>query len=147
MTQKFYKQQGFSHHLLLPILAVFAVGVLGIATLKLSSAATPCTSRTYKVGSKSTCVKYIQRAYNGFGAYWKYSGSAKIAVDGIYGAKLKTQTKAFQKFSGLMTSGTVDAKTWKLICADAGTIKQNKLSGYPAIYDAYKAAKSAGCTI
>ena len=145
MTQEINKQQGFSHHLLLPLLAIFVVGAVGIATLKMSSAATLCTNKTYKVGSKSTCVKYIQRAYNGFGTYWKYAGFSKISVDGLYGSKMKAQTKTFQKFSGLSTDGIVSAKTWNMICADAGAIKNNKLSAYPAIYDAYKAAKSAGC--
>lgn len=145
MTQEIHKQQGLSHHLLLPLLAIFVVGAVGVATLKMSSAATPCTSKTYKVGSKSTCVKYIQRAYNGFGAYWKYTGFSKTSVNGVYGSKMKAQTKAFQKFSGLPLDGMVGRKTWQMICADARAIKQNKLSGYPAIYDAYKAAKSAGC--
>ena len=138
---------GFSH-IIVPAVVVVGVGIIGTYMLVASHAATTCKANTYGSGASSTCVKYIQRFYNGAGyQYWKWSGNALLTVDGKYGTQTKTQTAAFQKFSGLTQDGVVGPKTWSILCADAGAIKNNKLQAYPKIYDAYLAAKSAGCAI
>ena len=104
--------RGFSHHLILPILAIFAVGAIGVATLNLSSAASTtksCTKVTFgryknnpaysKYAKYKSCVKAIQ----------KKVGSSQ---DGVYGNNTQSRVKAWQKNHGLTADGVVGKNTW-----------------------------------
>jgi hypothetical protein len=112
---------GFSHHLLLPLLAIVVAGVIGVATSRLSSAATydgSCVKKSFSTSSpKSTCVKHIQTIVG-------------TTSDGIYGPKTKAAVK---KMTG-DTSVKASSAAWNTIC-DAG-----RLAGSGAKYTAYKKA-------
>jgi len=116
------RSRGFSHHLILPVLALVAVGAIGLVTLRLSSAATAtksCTGLTFG--------RYKNNPANG-GKYVKYKscvqgiqkkvGIKGDSVDGIYGNYTLSKVQAWQvKYNKshsakLTTDGVVGSKTW-----------------------------------
>jgi len=78
--------------------------------------AATCASKTFKVGSKNGCVKYVQQIIN----------AAKVGMTANTNGSFTTTTKnavtAFQQDKKLTVSGTVDAATWKELCAVAQTV-------------------------
>lgn len=117
---KHHTSSGFSHHMVLPLLAIVAAGIIGTMTLSLSSAATydgACVKKAYKSGSTGNCVTYIQTMVG-------------LQPDGSYGSKTKAAVKA-------MTGGTsvaANSAAWNTIC-NAG-----KAAGSGEKYTAYKKA-------
>ena len=118
------KSKGFSHHLILPVLALVAVGAIGLVTLRMSSAMTESSggsggSITNKITKScsglifskyqhnttryKSCVKAIQRKV----------GITGTAVDGIYGSNTQAKVKTWQSNHGLNADGVVGPKTWK----------------------------------
>jgi hypothetical protein len=100
--------RGFSHHFILPIIAIFAVGAIGVVTLNMSGASSPkksCTAITFgryknsHISKYKSCVKAIQK---------KVGASA----DGIFGNNTSAKVKAWQKNHGLRADGVVGPKTW-----------------------------------
>lgn len=108
--------RGFSHHFLLPVLALVAVGAIGLVTLRLSSAAVPndgvsTTTKTYKCTGKifsrysnnsskyASCIKAIQKKVG-------------ASVDGVYGSGTTAKVKAWQSKHSLGDDGVVGPKTW-----------------------------------
>lgn len=101
--------KGFSHHLLLPVLAILVVGLIGVYAMTQSSAATKlCKNRVFKQGSSSACVRVIQRVTG-------------AKVDAVFGAETAKKVKTFQGKHGLTKDGAVGAKTWTAICSTAKT--------------------------
>lgn len=107
--------KGFSHHFILPVLAIFAVGAIGIVTLNMSSAATTTESCTGKIFGRYKnnpayskykkyipCVKAIQ----------KKVGISQSSRDGIYGDYTQKKVKAWQSKHSLYADGVVGPKTW-----------------------------------
>ena len=104
--------RGFSHHLLLPILAVFVVGAIGVVTLNFSSAASAtkdCTNKIFgryknnpayaKYDNYKSCVRKIQSVVG-------------ASVDGIYGNNTQAKVKAWQRNHSLTADGVVGHNTW-----------------------------------
>lgn len=104
--------RGFSHHFILPVLALVAVGAIGLTTLRLSSAATPkykCVTHTFsrytnnptysKYAKYKPCVKAIQKKVG-------------AAADGIFGSHTQAKVKAWQSAHKLSADGVVGSKTW-----------------------------------
>lgn len=91
--------KGVSHHFLLPIMAVLVIAGIGGYVMQRSSSANTysgsCVKRTFSVGSKSECVRDIQKIYG-------------ITADAVYG----NQTK------NAVGTSTIKANsaTWKKIC-------------------------------
>lgn len=111
---------GFSHHMLLPLLAIMVVGLIGTMTLKFSSAATydgACTKKSLSSDSKGTCVKYIQTIVG-------------TTSDGIYGPKTKAAVKSMTG----VTSVAANSTAWSTICNTA------KAAGSGEKYKAYQKA-------
>ncbi len=105
--------RGFSHHFLLPIIAIVAVGAIGLVTLNLSSAATKtytvtkCKSiGTIRTGSRGSCVRVLQKSLN------KWGGAGKLSVDGMFGGQTRNAVKKFQSKKNLTVDGVVGQKTW-----------------------------------
>lgn len=102
--------RGFSHHFLLPLLAIVVVGAIGVLTLNLSSAASTtkqCTAVTFgryknnpvNYPQYKPCVKAIQKKVG-------------TTADGIYGNNTLAHVKTWQKNHGLTADGVVGPKTW-----------------------------------
>lgn len=107
--------------MLLPLLALVAVGLIGTMTLRFSSAATTydgvCTKKSLASGSKGTCVKYLQTVVG-------------TDSDGIYGPKTKAAVK---KMTGA-TKVAANSAEWTTVCNAA------KAAGSGAKYTAYQKA-------
>ena len=104
-------QKGFSHHFILPVIAVLAVGVIGVATLKLSSAASSSCGKNYRIGSSEKrsnsngCIHQIQRKVN-------------ATPDGKFGKDTDRRVRDFQRQKGLCEDGIVGKQTWKAMTGD-----------------------------
>lgn len=146
--------RGFSHHLILPILAIFAVGAIGVVTLNLSNASAlrkNCAPNTTfgryrnnpsyaKYDNYKSCVKAIQ----------KKVGITGTGVDGIYGnntqAKVKTWQAKYNKThtKKLTVDGVVGPNTWKAMrikpTYPTATARSCKAKGSNYVY------KSGTCT-
>jgi peptidoglycan hydrolase-like protein with peptidoglycan-binding domain len=107
-----------------------------------------CDAYTYRQGSKSTCVKYIQQMLN------TLKPQPLLAVDGVYGPKTSATVKAWQqafKVNG-DAAGVLGSKTWDSLCFWDGHLP-NPSSGSASdvsdsIFNAWTAAaKKAGCNL
>jgi len=106
--------RGFAHHFIIPVLAVFAVGVIGLVTLNLSSASSRdytvsrCKSiGTIRTGSKGSCVRVLQKSLNHWGK------TSHLTVDGLFGGNTRRAVIAFQKSKHLkLVDGVVGSATW-----------------------------------
>ena len=119
-------QKGFSHHLIVPIVAVFVVGGIGMYLQLKSKAATnsqvavsasTCYRTSLARNSKGTCVEILQGRLNSWASYKKISIN-KLSVDGKFGPLTQAAVKRFQSWAGLKASGRVDAKTWSYLLRD-----------------------------
>ena len=109
------KNKGFSHHFILPVLAVIAVAAIGMTTLHMSSAATSGTTYTVtrcksigtiRTGSKGSCVRVLQKSLN------KWGKTNHLTVDGMFGGATRNAVKSFQKAKSLKADGVVGSATW-----------------------------------
>jgi len=98
---------GFAHHFIIPVLAIFAVGAIGVLTLNLSSAATLCKSKTYSINSKSECVRDAQYMLG-------------VAHDAEFGPNTQ---KALIKKTG---QSKLNSTAWKKLCAGNYSATVNK---------------------
>lgn len=106
--------RGFAHHFIVPILAIFAVGAIGVATLNLSSAATTCKGRLFTKGSSSVCVKYAAQMLNAVPG----TGDDIKKVDTVFGTQTYNKTKRFQSKVGLKpVDGKIGKNTWNKLCS------------------------------
>lgn len=93
------------------------------------SDAASCRSGTYKLGSRSTCVKYIQTLLNAMqsnAGHWAgngYKGGYYVDTDGIFGNKTKENVIVLQKWynsylgkGDIKVDGVVGKETWSLFC-------------------------------
>ena len=119
-------QKGFSHHLVIPVIAILLVGSIGMYLQLKSKAATnsqaavsasTCYRTSLKRGSKGTCVKILQARLNSWASY-KTISISKLSVDGKFGPATQTAVERFQSWAGLKASGRVDAKTWSYLLRD-----------------------------
>lgn len=76
--------------------------------------AASCTSKIYKQGSKSTCVKYMQQILNASGV------AGKVSADGVFGSGTKSAVVKFQKAKKIGADGIVGSGTWKKLCSVSG---------------------------
>lgn len=74
-----------------------------------------CVNSTYKQGSRTACVKYMQQLANGVAGT-----GADIKADGIFGAGTTTKIKAVQKKYKLTQDGIVGSGTWEKLCSGSG---------------------------
>lgn len=153
MRRLFKNQQGFSQHLLLPILVIVAVaGIGGYVLTRSRAASSACVYNNYALNTSGTCVKNIQLLVNHFClfAYQKENPCKQIAVDGQFGSQTKTQVLLFQKWSGLHVrltqDGIVGPNTWSQLC-EWPTISYPYWGKNPSpVYaGAYIAFVSSGC--
>lgn len=113
MSHQKTNARGFSHHLLLPLIAVLIVGSIGsYVMLRSGSAATTmhnCSAKTFgryknnpvyaKYDNLSICVKKIQQKVG-------------AKQDGKFGDYTQSKVKAWQKSHSLNPDGVVGPKTW-----------------------------------
>lgn len=131
--------KGWSHHLLLPILAVFLVAGIGTYLVTKSSAfsymsgVTPYGCKqdptpTIKKGSENkNCVKALQYQLNKWIALKKPAGIKKLNVDGVFGTNTHNTVVAFQKKYKIgSANGTVGSKTWDKLTACGVVYKCSK---------------------
>lgn len=116
--------KGFSHHFILPVLAILAVGGIGVLTLRLSSAATyngSCVKRSFSIGSKSECVRDVQ----------KIVGLTKADQDAKYGNQTANaiESKTKLKLSGSNRTLKANSAVWKKLCS-IGKSKSVSSSAY-----------------
>jgi peptidoglycan hydrolase-like protein with peptidoglycan-binding domain len=123
---------------------LFALAVLVSAVAVFApktSAATPCVQRTFRTGSYSACVGYIQNLYN---ANNQFVGDPyRLVADNSYGPKTTSAIRSFQANTGLAIDGITGPNTWRKLCLLGGH------NGYPSPnYPGYgiTAAINAGCT-
>lgn len=130
---KKFNQKGLSHHLLLPVLAVFLVGAIGFYMMNKSNAysyvsgVTPysCTqdpTPTLRANSRGNCVKALQYLLNQWISYKKVP-IAKLVVDGSFGPKTLDAVYRFQRMYGLGVDGIVGPKTWSKLTKDCGVVR------------------------
>jgi murein L,D-transpeptidase YcbB/YkuD len=123
-------QKGFSHHLIIPIIAVFVVGGIGTYLAMKSSAysymsgSTPYTCNqdptpTLRYRSTGSCVKALQYALNQWISYQRIPIS-KLVIDGSFGGKTLDAVKRFQERQGLNPDGVVGSKTWAKLASGCG---------------------------
>lgn len=119
--------RGFSHHFLLPILAVLLVAGIGSYVMVQNSSASTKTY-TYNVtrckeigvirtGSKGSCVRVLQKSLNNWGK------TKTLAVDGSFGGNTRDAVKAFQKNKNLTVDGIVGNQTWGALKPYSATVK------------------------
>lgn len=109
--KKLYSR-GFSHHFLLPVLAVIVVGAIGVYTMSLSSAATSgCKESVLATGSKGTCVKNAERMLNA-----THGTGSDVKVDTKYTSLTAKKTARFQKKQKLAVDGKIGKQTWGKLC-------------------------------
>lgn len=139
------------------IIGGFAIALLSIVFT--TAAPTPasaaretgkgCTAHVYKKGSRSTCVKYIQKMLNGIDTtYRKYYGSSPLVADGIFGSKVYTQVYRYQKYFYHKTgTGVVDRITWRMLCEYAGQPSFSDSKASATKKAAWQASYQAGCYV
>ena len=140
------------------IIGGFAIALLSIvfttaAPTSASAAAREtgkgCTAHVYKKGSRSTCVKYIQKMLNGtYVAYRNDYGGSILAADGIFGPKTYTQVYRYQKYFYHKTgTGVVDRITWRRLCEYAGQASFMNNNASATKKAAWQASYMAGCYV
>lgn len=122
--------KGFSHHFVLPILAIFIVAGIGTYMVTKSSAYsyisgwTPytCTqdpTPTLRYGSRGNCVKALQYLLNKWIAY-KRVPIRPLTIDGQFGSRTKDAVIRFQRMYGLTADGIVGKMTWSKMTSTGG---------------------------
>ncbi|HUB94136.1 MAG TPA: hypothetical protein VMB52_06560 [Verrucomicrobiae bacterium] len=161
---------GFSHHLLLPVIAILAVGAIGTYVLTQTHAAT-CMDYTYSAagstntntggGSATVCVNYAQKILNGeyqadpnF-AWWgtNQPGQAKftgyLTDNGVFNTVTGYAVDTFQGYfanAGTPTvAGTIGSQTWAALCG-IGLNMPNPDASHYWEQEAKGAAQHSGCT-
>jgi hypothetical protein len=111
MRSKLSNSRGFSHHFLLPVLAILLVGGIGSYVMLRSSSAASVTHSCTKV----TFGRYKNNPVN----YPKYKPCVKAiqrkvgaTADGIFGNNTQARVKTWQRNHGLTADGVVGPKTW-----------------------------------
>ena len=102
--------RGFSHHLLLPIIAVLLVGAIGgYVMLRSSDAASSsaCRYKTYAKGAKSECVRYAQYMLG-------------VSHDAIFGSGTQA---ALVKKTG---QSRLNSTAWSKLCSRSYSTTVNK---------------------
>ncbi|HEY9601820.1 MAG TPA: peptidoglycan-binding protein [Allocoleopsis sp.] len=94
-------------------------GIVGSQTWSYIDAITPYANKLHSTLSQSKSnnpseVKYLQARLNQAVRQGK-SGTAKIAVDGMFGSKTTTRVKQFQSDFGLSADGVVGNNTWTVL--------------------------------
>lgn len=130
MLKPVTNSNGFSHHFILPVIAIFSVAAIGVSMLRLSNAATPlCSATTLKAGQTSACAKYAAEMLNAI------TGTGEnVTVSSKYTTTTEAKTTRFQQTTGLTASGIIDKATWTRLCIGAKT-------------SAPRSYKNAGCAI
>ena len=75
-----------------------------------------CVASTYRKGSYSTCVSYIQQAVG-------------AKQDKSFGAITDQKVHDYQKSHGLTPDGVVGPNTWRVMCNTSFSIKQGRAIG------------------
>ncbi len=122
----------------------FVVVGLGIAsglalTVNVSeaNAAAKCINKTFKQGSKDTCIKYMQQIVNASHI------TSHVPVDGVFGPSAKRAVVKFQKAKKLTADGVIGKGTWDALCkvggsaADAPQKKAGCRTPYKSGYQVY----------
>ena len=137
-------QQGFSLHIILPVLTVIAVACIGAYVLHASRAATPiykgaCTATTYTTKTANTsakakaCIQQAQDLLDGVqhqsqGKYltatsatadtFVYGKEHYLTMNGVYSTA--TQTAVHRLYgNNNLTGGTVTSDGWQYLCRAA----------------------------
>src|SRR5687767_3444559 len=97
-----------------------------------------CHTKVLKYNSYGTCVKLLQRMLNSANDAWRYSGEARLVVDGDFGPATDRKTIAYQKSVRLYPDGDVGKNTWTRLCADVKLVYLNR-KDLKYAYDGYKA--------
>lgn len=116
-------QKGFSHHLIIPVLAILAVAGIGTYMVTKSKAfsymsgVTPysCTqdpTPTLQLNSSGECVKALQYRLNQWITNTKQP-IRQLKITGKFDRKTQETVKAFQKSVGLTADGIVGETTWQ----------------------------------
>ncbi|HSX33771.1 MAG TPA: peptidoglycan-binding protein [Candidatus Saccharimonadales bacterium] len=170
MMKLFHKRDSDSNghiHILIPILAIVAVGVIGgIVMLRGSHAASLCSGQPLRSGSTVPCVKDLQALLDGVSQARRFSISsayggvtrAKLSsdnqwylnVDGSFGDGTNAAVKAFQRAYTIRIDGIVGPQTWLTLCTAATVNRLNTSSAGAPIPGhngglAYKTAYAASC--
>lgn len=130
---------GFSHHFLLPILAILIVGGIGSYVMLKSSGAASTTytvavckeKGTIKNGSKGSCVRVAQKVLQKWAktnptVAASYKSAISVAkasnfVDGSFGSDTASVVKAFQsKKTPSSIDGKVGKNTWAALSKVSG---------------------------
>lgn len=134
MGNKKTNVKGWSHHLILPVLAVLMVASIGTYLVTKSSAQsymsgiTPYSCKqdptpTLRKGSTNkNCVKALQYQLNRWIAYQHPTGIATLGIDGSFGTKTDQAVRSFQTMYGLKVDGVVGANTWKKLVQGCGVV-------------------------
>ena len=123
-------QKGLSHHLILPVLVVLAVGGIGTYIINRSGATGGCSSNTYSQGSSGACVAELQRLTNKCVAA-KGAGAA-ISADGAFGPITKSAVIRCQQASGIGADGIVGPQTWRVLDSYASAAPASAPAAAPA---------------
>lgn len=70
-----------------------------------------CVKLVLREGNRGTCVRHLQRAFNG----WTADAEAPVTVDGVFGPKTHDAITTLQFRNGLATDGIVGPETWKAL--------------------------------
>ncbi|MCA9326547.1 peptidoglycan-binding protein [Candidatus Saccharibacteria bacterium] len=133
-------QKGLSHHLILPVIVVLAVGSIGAYILNRSGATGGCSSNTYSQGSSGACVAELQRLTNKCVAA-KGAGAA-ISADGAFGPITKSAVIRCQQASGIGADGIVGPQTWRVLDSYASAAPASAPAAAPALSAEQTCAKS-----
>ena len=123
-------QKGLSHHLILPVIVVLAVGSIGTYILNRSGATGGCSSNTYSQGSSGACVAELQRLTNKCVAAKGVGGA--ISADGAFGPITKDAVIRCQKASGIGVDGIVGPQTWRVLDSYASAAPASAPAAAPA---------------
>ena len=123
-------QKGLSHHLILPVLVVLAVGGIGTYIINRSGATGGCSSNTYSQGSSGACVAELQRLTNKCVAAKGVGGA--ISADGAFGPITKDAVIRCQKASGIGVDGIVGPQTWRVLDSYASAAPASAPAAAPA---------------
>ena len=143
---KLFNQKGFSHHLIMPVVAVLIVASIGTYLVTKSSAysymsgVTPyaCkqdptpTLKPNNSKNNKNCVRAMQYRLNQWIKGRKIS-TPKLKVDGVYGKGTLVAVKKFQKNTGLNANGVVNKATWSKLssyCVTQPKVTSGPCKGY-----------------
>ena len=131
-------KDGFSIHVVLPILVILVVAGIGVWMFKVDYAASnyykgPCTGKTYAEGSSNACVNQVKDLLDGLQhAGWKKYVTATSATEGTfaygkehyldlnksYDASTETALKKSPFLVSSLTTGTSASDGWQKFCTN-----------------------------